>query len=116
MIRPPKLFSPTMVFILAVILTVLIVCSAVVPAAWADPITFFDNFDDGNADGWWLGYSLAAPLNQGNWRIENRTLVQDRPGDGYIALVDNLQASNQSISMSLSLNGPAGYGGAIFWY
>lgn len=77
--------------------------------------TFSDNFDDGNANGWWLGYSLANPTNNGNWRVENGELVQDTGYDGVIALIENQQFSDQIIETNVKLNGPSGGGGLIFW-
>lgn len=78
--------------------------------------SFFDNFDDGNADGWWLGYSMAFPSIYGNWRVENGTLVQDTGYDGVIALVENNQFSDQTVEVELKLNGPSGYCGIIIWF
>ncbi|GEM_PF-1438916 len=77
---------------------------------------FFDDFDDGNADGWWLGYNQFGQY--GNWIIENGSLLQDRGGDGYIALVENLILSSQSIAVDLIENPAkcAGYGGPTIWY
>lgn len=80
------------------------------------PYSFSDNFDDNNADGWWLGYSHHTPWINGNWRVENGILVQDQAGDDFIALVENIQSSDQTIETQLKLNGPAGYGGVTFWY
>lgn len=77
--------------------------------------TFFDNFNDGNADGWWLGYSHHTGV-AGNWRVEDGILLQDQGGDGFIALVENLPISNQSIETQLMHKGYSGYGGVTIWY
>jgi hypothetical protein len=77
---------------------------------------FLDEFNDGNADGWWLGYSHANHSVYGNWRVENGVLVQDMGGDGFVALVENFQISDQIIETKLKFNGPAGYGGFTLWF
>ncbi len=79
-------------------------------------ISFFDNFDDGNADGWWLGYSQHTPWTNGNWRVENGVLMQDQSGDQFNALVENIQVSNQIIETQLLVNSPSGYGGITIWF
>jgi hypothetical protein len=78
--------------------------------------TFSDNFDDGNADGWWLGYSIGQPTLYGNWRVENGELAQDTGLDGVIALVENYQFTNQTVKTDLKLNGPSGGGGITLWF
>lgn len=78
--------------------------------------TFFDNFDDGNADGWWLGYSIGQPNLYGNWRIENGALVQDTGLDGVVALLEDLQITDQTVETDLKLNGPSGGGGITIWF
>lgn len=78
--------------------------------------TFSDNFDDGNADGWWLGYSQHTPWVNGNWRIETGELVNDQPGDQFNALVQDIQVASQTAEVSLKTNGPSGYGGIALWY
>lgn len=78
--------------------------------------TFSDNFNDGNADGWWLGYSIGQPTLYGNWRVENETLVQDSGLDGVVALVEDFQITDQIIETDLNLNGPSGGGGITLWF
>jgi hypothetical protein len=78
--------------------------------------TFLDDFDDGNADGWWLGYSIGQPHLYGNWRIENQTLAQDSGLDGVVALLENFQLSGQTVETDLKLNGPSGGGGITLWF
>ena len=78
--------------------------------------TFSDNFYDGNTDGWWLGYSLANPVNNGNWRVESGELVQDTGFDGVIALLDGAIFSDQFVETDVKLNGPSGGGGVILWF
>ena len=73
--------------------------------------SFFDNFDDGNADGWWL-----SP--RGNWSIENGSLRQDHGAtdsgeDHVLGLLENLFISDQIIETQVSTSG---YGGVVFWY
>jgi hypothetical protein len=75
---------------------------------------FYDNFDDGDADGWSFYPGKASAY--GNWRVENGSLVEDSGGDGYIGLVDGLVVSTQSIDVRLRTNYPSGYGGVVLWY
>lgn len=78
--------------------------------------TFFDDFNDGNAEGWWLGYSLEHPWVLGNWRVEEERLVQDANGDSFAALIDNNQYSSQIIETQIGLYGNVGYGGVVLWF
>jgi hypothetical protein len=78
--------------------------------------TFFDEFNGGDADGWFLGYSLHTPWIEGNWRVEDGMLVQDQAGDGFFALVENLELSDQIVEVDVKFNGPAGYGGIMIWF
>jgi hypothetical protein len=84
--------------------------------------TFFDDFNDGDADGWWLGYSLKTPWVYGTWRIEdigsphNGVLIEDGGSDGYLALIKNFQISTQTVQVQLKMNQVAGVGGLTLWY
>ena len=78
--------------------------------------TFSDNFNDGNADGWWLGYQQGAPWKPGNWRVEDGMLVQDDGGDNFIATYEGLQLSSQKVQADFSFKNASGYGGLILWY
>ncbi len=80
------------------------------------PILFSDDFNDGNYDGWEVIGSHKAHSDYGNWRVENGALVQDAGGDGYMAFVDNLNLSNQTIEARIKFIGVAGYGGFVFWF
>ena len=78
---------------------------------------FFDDFDDGDTDGWWLGFNhWDFPIEEGNWRIEDGRLAQDALPDHYIALVENLTLSDQTIETQVMLKSPKGYGGVTVWY
>lgn len=75
--------------------------------------TFFDDFNDGNADGW-------TYIN-GNWRVENNMLAQDQGGDVYKALVTDLQISSQSIATQMYIGSTkwpdwGGADGVTIWY
>ena len=52
-----------------------------------------DDFNDGVADGWWLGYNPNG--DYGNWQIENGTLVQDKKSDWYPALKKRFLSINE---------------------
>ena len=79
-------------------------------------IAFTDDFNDGDTEGWWLGYSQHRPWIQGNWRVENGQLLQDQPGDGFLALYLGLQYDSQIVETKLLAFSPAGYGGITLWY
>jgi hypothetical protein len=69
--------------------------------------TFFDDFNDGNTDGWWLS-------EKGQWSIENDTLKQDKDGEDHVlGLVENLIISDQVIETEVYT---PGYGGIALWY
>lgn len=74
----------------------------------ASIITFSDNFNDGNADGWLL--------TKGNWHVENGIFAQDSGGDGCIPLAQGIIASTQSVKTDVLLHGHAGNGGITIWY
>jgi hypothetical protein len=80
----------------------------------AQAYTFYDNFNDGNANGWWLGTNPDGAY--GNWRVENGTLAQDQQGDLYVAIVKTIPVATQSVETQLLLHDPAGYGGLTVWY
>lgn len=83
--------------------------------ASAGPI-IFDDFNDGNADGWWLSAPNYPYYGPGNWRVENQMLTQDLGGDQYKAIYNGSPIGSQSIETRLALNGPSGYGGITLWY
>ncbi|OGM61516.1 hypothetical protein A2961_04175 [Candidatus Woesebacteria bacterium RIFCSPLOWO2_01_FULL_39_21] len=76
---------------------------------------FFDDFNDDNADGWWLGYALKDHL-WGNWRVKDGILIQDTGDDGVMALIENHQFSSQTIETKVRVDGPSGGGGVILWF
>jgi len=75
--------------------------------------TFFDDFNDGNADGWIFPYEPSRSQGPGLWSVENGTLVQRFFGDGNAGLVDNLFISDQVIETQVST---LGYAGIVLWY
>lgn len=75
-----------------------------------------DNFNDGNADGWWLGHSHAVPSVIGNWRVENGYLIQDSGYDGVMAALENYQFSEQVVESKIKVFGPSGGAGIMLWY
>jgi hypothetical protein len=78
--------------------------------------TFMDDFNDGNADGWQLGYSLHSFI-PGNWRIEDGALVQNIGADEVFAVLNNYEFSDQIVSVDVKSNAPqGGYGGLILWF
>jgi len=77
--------------------------------------SIFDNFNDGNTEGW---ISLArAPWHPlGNWRIEDKILLQDAGGDNHKFLLNDFSISSQSVEVMLKANNYGGSGGIIIWY
>jgi len=93
--------------------TILLWLSAL-PAS-AATITFSDNFDDGDATGWWLGHASQV-FGLDNWRVENGVLAQDAPGDAFMALVQGATLSSLEVTVDVFANQVAGYGGVTLWY
>ena len=97
----------------------LIVCLAVVIAVCGfgqakAAYEFFDDFNDGIADGWVFPYNSGmTQFPGGDWSVENGTLVQHFAGDGNNGLVDNLLLSNQVIETQART---IGYAGIVVWY
>jgi hypothetical protein len=76
--------------------------------------TFFDNFNDGNADGWVFPYNYnTTQWPGGEWTVEDGTLVQHSGGDGNCGLVNSLVLSDQVIEVQVHT---VGYAGVVFWY
>jgi hypothetical protein len=75
--------------------------------------TFFDDFSDGNTDGWVFPYYPSQSQGPGQWSVENGKLVQWYAGDGNRALVNNLLLSNQVIEVQRNTTG---YAGVVFWH
>jgi hypothetical protein len=81
---------------------------------WARPFSFSDDFNTGLSAGWLFGTNPQGAL--GTWRLDSGALLQDAPGDAFVALVDDFLSSNQEIQTDVWLKGPAGYGGITTWY
>ncbi len=74
--------------------------------------SFFDDFNDGNTDGWrfenyWSGI--------GEWNVVDGALEQNSCGDGYGAFFDGLQLSDQTVQTDLYARYYGGYGGIGIW-
>ena len=72
---------------------------------------FFDNFDDGNADGW--VFVEFDPRGPGEWSVENQILLNNAPTDWNMGLVEDLFLSDQVVETQLK---SAGYAGITFWF
>jgi pectate lyase len=81
-----------------------IICGLTVSA---HALSFSDNFNDGNADGWTLD-------PRGTWSFVNGTIGVTGGGDDYTALVNNLVFAHQIIDTKVNV--PYSYGGVVFWY
>ena len=78
---------------------------------------FFDNFNDGTADGWISvpPYSTNPEPSLGNWRVESEMVVQDLGGDHYKFLHENQVLGNQSVQAKV-LAHDNGYAGLTIWH
>jgi hypothetical protein len=77
-------------------------------------VTFFDDFNDGNADGWIFPYNYDQ--TQGgvvDWSVEDGILVQHLGSDSNTGLVDNLMVAGQTIEARMHT---VGYAGVVIWY
>ena len=76
---------------------------------------FTDDFNDGNADGWFTGPAYATAPPDSNYRVENGVVVQDFGRDGYMFLKDGLTLTDQSLQANVLWhdNGDAGL---ALWY
>jgi hypothetical protein len=98
----------------SILLSIFLFITVVSPASAG---TFSDNFDDGDADGWWLGYSQHTPWGvPANWRVENGELVNDAGGDDVFALVNDLILEDQTIEVDMKINSPSGAAGIVLWF
>ena len=79
------------------VLAVVVLLSGLIQPCQAD-LYFSDDFDDGNADGWWL-YDGNPPIKNKHpkWSIESGILMQSGTGDHIVGLVENLPISDQLI-------------------
>lgn len=86
-----------------------------VGTAFAETV-IFDDFNDGNADGWLSGRSCNAPswCGLGNWRVEDGQVTQDLGGDHYVFLIDNYPMTDQSVEAKVLWH-DNGYGGLVIW-
>ena len=75
---------------------------------------FFDDFDDGNADGWVFPVNSGMSQGPGQWSVENGALAQEYFGDNNVGLVDDLILSDQVIEAQVRTT--RGYAGFAFWY
>jgi len=104
----------------AIILSFLLFFSSINPSSASTTSTqsvlFFDDFNDGDINGWWIGPSHKVPSDYGNWRVEDGTLIQNSPGDGFNVLLENFQFSNQIVENQIKFIGPSGYGGILIWF
>lgn len=76
--------------------------------------TFFDNFNDGNTDGW-ISAKPCTYCGLGNWRVDNGILIEDNGRDHYKFLVSNYSLSDQSVETKVLFHA-YGYAGITVWY
>ena len=98
-------------FVLPLVLAVIIV--GINQPCHASAITFSDNFNDGNADGWVFPYNHAFTQAPTTWSVESGTLIQLNSTDHHAALVNNLSFSSQKVETQMTISG---YAGITLWY
>lgn len=76
--------------------------------------TFFDDFNDGNADGWIAAPPYGGAPSSGNWRVEDGKVTQDEGGDHYNFLLENHLMSDQTIEVNALWN-ERGHIGLTVW-
>lgn len=75
---------------------------------------FFDNFDDGDTDGW-VSFPLGTGYPFGNWRVEGGVLIEDAGRDHYKFLVEGLTLSEQIVETKILFH-DNGYAGITVWH
>jgi len=75
---------------------------------------FFDDFNDGNADGWMFA-SRDGRVNDpaSSWRVEDGRLLEFSGYDAQMAFVENLSLSSQSIEVQADI---LYFAGIALWY
>ena len=71
----------------------------------------FDDFNDGNTDGW--TFLEFDPRGPGEWSVENQALVNHASTDWNMGLLDNLFVSDQIVEAQLKTSG---YAGVTLWF
>lgn len=81
----------------------------------ANAATVFDDFNDGNADGWISAPPYEGAPSSGNYRVVDGKVTQDEGGDNFNFLLDNYIVSDQSVEARM-LNNDMGYVGFTIWH
>jgi hypothetical protein len=92
-------------------LTVVLIWGWVPAAATAGVV--FDNFNDGNTDGWVFPFNPNTTQFPGSWDVENQRLVQHLTSDHNAGLLNNLVFTDQVIQTEVKT---LGYGGVVLWH
>ena len=74
----------------------------------ANSYAFYDDFDDGDTNGWLF--------ITGTWWVENQELRQQQYGDGFTALVDGMNFTTQEVRADMMFEDHGGYGGFDIWF
>jgi len=75
--------------------------------------TLYDNFDDGNTNGWGFPFNSQTSQYPGLWNVENGILIQSNSSDHNTALLENQIISQQTIQADVKT---IGYAGVVLWY
>ena len=80
------------------------------------PTVIFDDFNDGNIDGWEAIGSHKTPSDYGSWEVIDQELLGTGGGDGYMMLIEDASFTNQVVEVDANFIDPAGYGVFVLWY
>lgn len=78
--------------------------------------SFFDDFNDGNADGWIAVTADAPGSSVGDWRVEDGMVKEYSSVGDYKFLRDDLNVRSQIVESKIFSNAGAGWGGITLWY
>jgi hypothetical protein len=77
---------------------------------------FFDDFNDGNADGWTAVTADAPGSSVGDWRVEDGMVKEYSSEGDYKFLRNDLNVGSQIVESKVFSNSIAGWGGVTLWY
>lgn len=80
-------------------------------------ISFFDDFNDGNADGWISGTNCSSPgwCRFGNYRVVDNQVTNDEGGDGQMILAQDYPMTSHTVEAKVLWH-DNGYAGLAVWY
>ena len=99
---------------LSLLFGVVLIIVGINQPCYAGTLTFSDDFNDGNLDGWTFASRDERSGDPAlNWIVEDGKLLEDSIWDAQFALVENLSLSSQSIEVQAHI---LGFAGITLWY